>query len=46
VWEDLAFLRHLWRGEAVPDADDRDARRRAILQELRAADVEIEPAYT
>jgi diadenosine tetraphosphate (Ap4A) HIT family hydrolase len=45
VWEDLAFLRQLWLGEGVPEPGERDARRSAILQELRTADVEIEHAY-
>jgi len=45
VWEDLAFLRQLWCSEGVPDAPERDARRRALLHELRAADVEIEHEF-
>jgi diadenosine tetraphosphate (Ap4A) HIT family hydrolase len=45
VWEDLAFLRHLWCGEGVPEPAERHSSQHAILNELRAADVEIEHNY-
>jgi diadenosine tetraphosphate (Ap4A) HIT family hydrolase len=45
VWEDLSFLREFWsHGSPIP-AGKRDSRRRAILTELRRADVEIEREY-
>ncbi|MDQ1520730.1 MAG: hypothetical protein QOI55_1803 [Actinomycetota bacterium] len=45
VWEDLNFLRNLWTAGARPSDADRDAMRRAILDELRALDVTIERDY-
>jgi diadenosine tetraphosphate (Ap4A) HIT family hydrolase len=45
VWEDLAFLRQFWLGEAGPAPQERDEMRRALLRELRAGDVEIEAEY-
>lgn len=45
VWENLAFLRQLWLDGALLDDEDRDETRRALLTELRRADVEIEREY-
>jgi diadenosine tetraphosphate (Ap4A) HIT family hydrolase len=45
VWEDLAFLRQLWRGGATPGDRERDESRRALLGELRRSDLEIEREY-
>jgi diadenosine tetraphosphate (Ap4A) HIT family hydrolase len=45
VWEDLAFLRQLWLGGAELEAGGRDEARRALLTELRNADVDIEREY-
>ena len=44
VWEDLSFLRQFWLGGAPPD-ETTAATRRAILRELRNADVTIEHEY-
>jgi hypothetical protein len=45
VWEDPNFARLLWTKQGRLPTDERDALRRALLAQLRAADVEIEVAY-
>jgi diadenosine tetraphosphate (Ap4A) HIT family hydrolase len=44
VWEDLNFLRQFWLGGGPPDEQSEESRR-AILTQLRLADVEIEREY-
>lgn len=44
VWEDLNFLRQFWLGGGPPD-ESSQASRRAIIEELRKSDVEIERDY-
>jgi diadenosine tetraphosphate (Ap4A) HIT family hydrolase len=45
IWEDLEFLRAQWTDGARPTDDERDDRRRRLLDALRARDVTIEREY-